>query len=365
MASIVQYGKRAADVLATATNRGLLAATDFVKLQLLRFSGNRLLLPPDYTSFVAQETGSGATADAHLRAGGRYTFLEAPGNSHITANAYYDGTNWQRYNTAAAAYLFIVNAGGEFDFWTAAAGANPIAWNATHTIRPDIGSSALSFETQLNFQSIVHSARYIHLGANLALAPGGAAWNRINTAGPGILLRMGEDGNIIVWTTPAGANPATLTAVASFAPTTLGLVTNPPRFRAYYNAAQVVATNVWTTLTYPNVSYNTGGTMYGAPYNAGTSTFTAPVAGVYHADAYAYVQSASNVPVGIGLVAQGGFFWATQLVTGPASLDAHVAVSADIFLAAGQTIIVQGYQNSLANKNFVPQQFAVRWVSNQ
>lgn len=135
--NITQFGKKAADKLATATNNGLLAAADYVKLQALHWGGsdnNRLLLPPDYTSFVAEESGGG---DAHLRSPNRDVFLEAKANQNYAVNAYYDGTNWNRFDVAQPAWCLSLLAGTTFLLRTVAAGANPIVWTTVGSFTPN------------------------------------------------------------------------------------------------------------------------------------------------------------------------------------------------------------------------------------
>lgn len=57
----------------------------------------------------------------------RYTMLDGKDSVYLAQNCYWDGTNWQRYNTGAAASVFYVNSAGLLRFNSVAAGANPIA----------------------------------------------------------------------------------------------------------------------------------------------------------------------------------------------------------------------------------------------
>ncbi|MFZ5659206.1 MAG: phage tail protein [Pseudomonadota bacterium] len=56
----------------------------------------------------------------------------AAGN--FAPNATFDGTNWSRIDTAQPASLVVVDRSGAQNFYTAAAGANPIAWSGPYRI---------------------------------------------------------------------------------------------------------------------------------------------------------------------------------------------------------------------------------------
>jgi hypothetical protein len=122
---------------------GLLNPGDKAKLDKVLYGPNgEVLLGPNYTAGVGQYTG---TADAHLRSGpGGLSAVESQGGSYLTYNAYYDGVNWNRYDTAQTATLFVPSASGTLVLLATSAGANPIAsWNlAVSTISSPVAVDA-------------------------------------------------------------------------------------------------------------------------------------------------------------------------------------------------------------------------------
>lgn len=105
---------------------GLISKVDFLRLPRYNTGGTAILLPDDYASEVGAISANGS---AHLRAQTVSAFVESPTASHLTSNAYYDGTNWQRYNIAAGGYVVVAAATGLL-IYTFAAAANPIAFSA-------------------------------------------------------------------------------------------------------------------------------------------------------------------------------------------------------------------------------------------
>jgi len=75
-----------------------------------------------------------------------YVMVSSLSGTHMGGNAYWDGTNWQRFSTAAAAAAWIINAGAA-SFYTVAAGANPISWTAPFSISNTGGVTADAFAT--------------------------------------------------------------------------------------------------------------------------------------------------------------------------------------------------------------------------
>lgn len=64
-------------------------------------------------------------------------YLAGKTNAYACTNAYYDGTNWNRYDTAQPAAVLSVLQNGNFQYLTKAAGANPILfWDTAGTITP-------------------------------------------------------------------------------------------------------------------------------------------------------------------------------------------------------------------------------------
>jgi hypothetical protein len=125
LANIVQYGKEAVERLATATRSGMLSAADFVKLAAfrLRTDGRGILLPPDYVSSVG---AIGTNGSAHLRAQSSHVFVETPVNVNLADNLYYDGANWQRYNTGLPGQVLVMD-NSSYHLYTTPSGANPAA----------------------------------------------------------------------------------------------------------------------------------------------------------------------------------------------------------------------------------------------
>jgi hypothetical protein len=111
MANIFEYGVKAADVLATKTRRGLMAAADYVKLQAISAELNG---SSDYTG----------TPDVHLRTTNRFVFLESPSSQQFLSNLYWDGTNYQRFNVANPGVVFLIS-NTLIQVYTTPAGANP------------------------------------------------------------------------------------------------------------------------------------------------------------------------------------------------------------------------------------------------
>jgi hypothetical protein len=66
----------------------------------------------------------GATSALDIQSPTNYLMLQSKSGTHMTGNLYWDGTNWQRYDTAAAGSLWIAS-GGLGYFYSVAAGANP------------------------------------------------------------------------------------------------------------------------------------------------------------------------------------------------------------------------------------------------
>lgn len=157
---------------------------------------------------------------------------------------------------------------------------------------------------------------------------------------PSNALRLRGEGGVVL-----GANgTAHLTCDSS------GRVTMPyqPSFYAHGNGAVVVYSGN-TTIAFPVVSHNTGN-----HYSTATSTFTAPVAGVYHFDVTLYVDRTylhSVTPMINNAVISGGsndceiLFFGQNVV----SSDYTSTWSRSVYLNAGDTFNIKarpGYANS-------------------
>lgn len=157
MAAIQQYLHPAPDLPATADRRGLLLPDDFTKLQALLYDahGNILLTGGGATGgFVGQESRRGtAFQDVHLRTGtpaGSFLFVEAQDSLFLCSNLFWDGVNWNRFDTAKAATLLDVALGGLSVYKVdAGAGANPATLVGPQTLSYDAYSGLVGLGAQL------------------------------------------------------------------------------------------------------------------------------------------------------------------------------------------------------------------------
>lgn len=102
-----------------------------------------------------------------LRSERHFAIFGSKLNSYLASNAYFDGTNWQRYDTAAAAAALLPTGGSQqLTFLTAAAGANPIAWTSTSLTAGQVARAAVYPACR-----VFHNANQaIGSGANTTLA---------------------------------------------------------------------------------------------------------------------------------------------------------------------------------------------------
>lgn len=78
--------------------------------------------------------GTGDTGSFSIEAASGYVFLGAKNNPHVARNAYYDGANWQRFDTGQGAYVISIDTTGPV-VMAAPAGANPITWQGPFKLR--------------------------------------------------------------------------------------------------------------------------------------------------------------------------------------------------------------------------------------
>lgn len=174
------------------------------------------------------------SATSHLREtnGGNEINLDADGNASIVgggaqtvllANAKWDGTNYNRLNTGAAAARVVLGLTG-ITLSVVAAGANPIAWPAATTLTPALvaalahlretnGGNEINIDADSNASIVGGGAQVIQL-ANAKFD--GTNYNRLNTGAAAYRWILGTTG-ITVATVGAGANPITWGTPASFA----------------------------------------------------------------------------------------------------------------------------------------------------
>jgi hypothetical protein len=83
-------------------------------------------------------------ADQSVRLDAPQGYADVAGRlgANWSANAYWDGSAWQRHDTATGATLLTLNPGGTYTLRTAAAGANPIVWATTTSFAADTGWQA-------------------------------------------------------------------------------------------------------------------------------------------------------------------------------------------------------------------------------
>lgn len=198
------------------------------------------LLAPDGTpaapsySFAA-ETGAGiyrsakgvtllsATAEAHLI--GKTT-------AELGANAYNNGTDWLRVDTAANALATNWNATG-FVVYTALAAANPITNFVQRLALTLVGTTGASLQIGPTGQYVRNPANstshlslesttgymFVSAGLNSHIASNlywdGTSWMRYSTASPGAFLGV-NNASMTMNFAVAAANPATFTAKFTF-----------------------------------------------------------------------------------------------------------------------------------------------------
>lgn len=68
-----------------------------------------------------------STANLSIESSDGYVMISSISGTHMGGNAYWDGTNWQRYSTGSGAAAWIASA-GTVSMYAVGAGANPISW---------------------------------------------------------------------------------------------------------------------------------------------------------------------------------------------------------------------------------------------
>lgn len=172
---------------ASATLEGSLSAADFVKVQhLATYASN-------------QDVTLSAT---------RYSFVTAGTLSFLCANAYWDGTNWFRFDTARRATLWQIGEQSA-SLLFAGPGAGAIVWSTPFQVSFPSTVIAQLHAASAGGVLIAGGALFAYLTANLSFD--GANWNRLDTGSPGNALRLSPGGDLQLYSAPAGANPAVLT----------------------------------------------------------------------------------------------------------------------------------------------------------
>lgn len=119
----------------------------------------------------------------------------------------------------------------------------------------------------------------------------------------------------------------------------------------YVNTAgQTVANNTLTTVTTWTKTFD----RLSANFNASTGTFTAPATGYYHIDGqitFATAVGVVNSQYSVSIVANGVSVAVPTVYQQSTSTDAlAVPFSCDVSLSAGQTLLIQAYQNTGASR---------------
>jgi hypothetical protein len=174
----------------------------------------------------------------------RYAIWAGKLGAFLASNAYWDGSDWQRYDTAQPAAALVPDPSGKLQLRTAAAGANPIGWSSSDLAWTALPSFAANWS---DFGAGVPTAGYmkdatgrvwlkggVKKAAALALpdtitgatplpvgyrpanvhdtlcgcrAPDGWALVRVDTGGNVILLAGGTI--TLTWLEPVSFDPAT------------------------------------------------------------------------------------------------------------------------------------------------------------
>ena len=96
------------------------------------------------TSFLGQRVSIGsvneyirnpvnAPANLSIESSDGYVMVSSKTGSHLMANAYWDGTNWNRFDVASGG-MGVIAGGNTVSFYSVASGSNPIGWGAVASV---------------------------------------------------------------------------------------------------------------------------------------------------------------------------------------------------------------------------------------
>lgn len=167
----------------------------------------------------------------------------------------------------------------------------------------------------------------------------------LGTPASGVMTNVtGTAANLTAGTTTTNAN-LTGDVTSSGNATTIAWNRNPYCFRAYASGATTLtdATAVKIALATESYDYNN---------NFADSTYTAPVAGVYHFDSMLSHASVSATPVGAySMIYKNGAVEVYSEIKPGGTAKANMSfISCDILLAANDTIELYHFQDSAGNE---------------
>lgn len=145
----------------------------------------------------------GATANAEVVVAGGYLFGVGLGANYQSANLRFDGTAWNRLDTAQPGYLAEVNRAAGFQFYSAAAGGNP----ATVTLLARLESANGYPQLRGMLANLILAGQGVQLAGNGYYSATG--WMRENTGLAFYNSILGATG-WIHYSAPAGANPVSV-----------------------------------------------------------------------------------------------------------------------------------------------------------
>jgi len=123
-------------------------------------------------------TPAGSNQSLSLESPLQYAFLSSRTGSHIAGNAYWDGSNWQRYDVAQPS-SYVVAGQSAIQLATAPAGANPITWTNRMSIDAASGLVTLAGNlTAANFPAGAWTNSTVTLtqGVAISLTPNWCRW---------------------------------------------------------------------------------------------------------------------------------------------------------------------------------------------
>lgn len=309
---------------------------------------------------------AGPQQDAHLRAGpapSSHAFLEAVENAHMTANAYWDGANWLRFDTAQLAAFFGTSlATRGVGLYSAPAGANPVAFNASTSLLHDASGNTI-FRAE-NGGMYIAALKSPHLSANCYWD--GANWRRYNTANAASIFVLRDNAfQLDVYYAAPGANPiAAWTAAYTISLEEMARQCNSPRVQCRGGSFSP-AHATWTNApAFTSIDANTGGLAGGTPWNNATRVFTAPMNGQYLFTFSGYFDpSTAGNYRSINLYNSSLAYQYEQSAPPPGpGYSRSLTTSGLFFMVAGETVSPQVYQDTGLNHPWTNRMFSVRYV---